>query len=141
MSDTEIATRLDVVIVPIGNDFYAVPTSSVREVVADLQTTRLPTAPDVFLGVFNLRGEVVPLFDTAALLGIGHLRDAGIAVVVATPSGPAGLVASGLPTVEVLDQPLGPSEMRATTGSFAVRGGVAVLIDLDELLEGTAVQR
>jgi chemotaxis signal transduction protein len=134
----DTASRLDVVIVPVGNDFYAIPAEVVREVVADLRTTLLPTAPDVFLGVFNLRGEVVPLFDTAALLGVGRLREGRIAVVVSTTAGLAGLLVSGLPSVEVLDASLGPSELRGTTGTYAVHGGMAVLVDIVELL---AVQR
>jgi purine-binding chemotaxis protein CheW len=122
------------VIFPIGKDLYAVPASAVREVVSDPSATRLPTAPSVFLGAFNLRGEVVPIFDTAALLAIGTLADTFHVVVVTTAAGPAGLVVSGLPTVAVLESAIGPSELRATAGVYAVDEGIAVLVDIEALL-------
>ncbi len=122
------------VVFRIGHDQYAVAANTVREVVSDPRPTRLPTAPAVFLGAFNLRGEVVPMFDTAALLGIGKLTDTSIAVVVNTAAGPAGLVVSGLPKVVVLEDEVGPSELRGTLGAYSVDDGIAVLVDMDALL-------
>ena len=122
-------------IIPVGQDQYALPAHIVREVVSDPRPTRLPTAPEVFLGAFNLRGEVVPIFDTAMLLGIGRLNDPTIAVVINTPSGPAGLVVSSLPKVAVLADQIGPSEMRGTVGVYAVEDDIAVLVDIDALLQ------
>ena len=61
-------------LMPVGPDWYAIATESVREVVARPMLTAVPTGPDALVGLFNLRGEIVPLFDTAALLGIGHGR-------------------------------------------------------------------
>jgi purine-binding chemotaxis protein CheW len=126
--------KTSAVIFPIGEDLYAVDAITVREVVADPQPTRLPTAPSVFFGVFNLRGEVVPMLDTAALLGIGTLAEASIAVVVNTAAGPAALVVSGLPKFAVLDHAIGPSELRGTLGVYKVEEGIAVLVDIEALL-------
>jgi purine-binding chemotaxis protein CheW len=122
------------VIFPIGEDLYAVAANTVREVVSDPRPTRLPTAPPVFLGAFNLRGEVVPMYDTAALLGIGKLAETPIAVVVNTAAGPAGLVVSGLPKVAVLEAAIGPSELRGTLGVYKVDEGIAVLVDVEALV-------
>ena len=122
------------VIFPIGADLYAVAAHTVREVVSDPCPTRLPTAPSVFFGAFNLRGEVVPMFDTAALLGVGKLADTSIAVVVNTAAGPAALVVSGLPTVAVLEDAIGPSELQCTLGVYKVDEGIAVLVDIEALL-------
>jgi purine-binding chemotaxis protein CheW len=122
------------VIFPIGEDQYAVATSAVREVVSDPHPTRLPTAPAVLLGAFNLRGEVIPMFDTAALLGIGKVTDAPVAVVVNTAAGAAALVVSGLPRFVVLENEVGPSELRGTLGVYAVGEGIAVMLDIEALL-------
>lgn len=133
------------VIFPIGEDRYAVPTSAVREIVANPHPTRLPNAPAALLGVFNLRGEVIPVFDTAAVLGIGEVVGAPVAVVINTTVGAAALVASGLPMFVVLESELGPSELRGTLGIFRVDDGVAVMLDVEALLvphagtEGTAM--
>lgn len=122
------------VVFPIGQDMYAVAANTVREVVCDPDPTRLPMAPPVLLGAFNLRGEVVPLFDTAALLGIGRLGEVAFAVVVDTASGPAGLGATGLPQVVEMDGAIGSSELRGTTGAYRVDSGIVVMVDTDELL-------
>ena len=122
------------VVFPIGEDRYAVPTSAVREVVSDPRPTPLPTAPAALLGAFNLRGEVVPVFDTAALLGIGKLSDTPIAVVVNTTAGPAALVATGLPKFVVLESETGASELRGTLGVYVLEDGMAVMLDIDAML-------
>jgi len=122
------------VVFPIGQDMYAVAANTVREVVCDPDPTRLPTAPAVLLGAFNLCGEVVPMFDTAALLGIGKLGEVAFAVVVDTTSGPAGLAATGLPKVVVMDDEIGPTELRGTTGAYKVDSDIVVLVDTEQLL-------
>ena len=125
---------LSAVIFPIGEDQYAVAAHTVREVVCEPHATRLPTAPTVLLGAFNLRGEVVPMFDVAALLGIGALNDMPFALVVNTAAGPAGLVVSGLPKVALLDEPIGPSELRGSLGMYRVDDGIALMVDVEALL-------
>lgn len=125
-----------VVVFPIGQDRYAVATSVVREVVADPGPTRLPTAPDVLLGVFNLRGEVIPIFDTAAVLGVGKITDPQVAVVVVTTAGPAALTADGLPAHLELDGEAGPSQLRGTLGVYNVDDTVVVLLDVETMLVG-----
>jgi chemotaxis signal transduction protein len=120
---------------PIGEDGYAVAARIVREVVVDARPTRLPTVtPGLLLGMFNLRGEVLPMFDVAALLGIGSLADAAFAVVVTTASGPAGLVVGGLPRVIGLGDQVAAAELPGTVGVHRVEGGLAVLLDVEELL-------
>jgi chemotaxis signal transduction protein len=125
---------LRALVVPVGLDLFAVPMSSVREVVAAPSLTPLQTAPATVLGLFNLRGEVVPLFDTAALLNMGRLTVWPFAVVLKTPLGPAGLAASALPDSMVLGEQVGPSESPGTVGAYATSGRLVVLIDVDALL-------
>ena len=67
-------TTMQALLLPVGDDLYALPMDWVREVVAAPTVTRLVTAPSVVLGLFNLRGQIVALLDTAALLGNGHDR-------------------------------------------------------------------
>ncbi|HEY4330975.1 MAG TPA: chemotaxis protein CheW [Ilumatobacteraceae bacterium] len=125
---------LPAVVFPIGRDRYAIRATDVREVLSTPIPTRLPTAPALLLGLFNLRGEVVPLFDTAALLGVGHSAVGAAVIVVTTASGPAGLVASGIPTVMELGEAMRPSELRGTLGTYAVDGDIAVLVDVEALV-------
>ena len=121
-------------LLPVGDDLYALPMDSVREVVAAPAVTRLVTAPSNVLGLFNLRGQIVALFDTAELLGTGTIGTAAFAVVVNSPEGPAGLAATGLPQRGVLDEPVGESELPGTNGQFHVDQHIAVLLNPVSLL-------
>ena len=127
-------SSLRALLIPLGLDLYAVPMESVREVMASPLLCSLPTAPAAVLGLFNLRGEIVPLFDTAALLGVGRLSAWPFVAVVETPLGPAGLGGDALPESMLLGDPIGPSESHGTTGVYAVGLRLAALIDVEALL-------
>ena len=94
----------------------------------------LPISPATVVGLFNLRGEIVPLFDTAALIGLGRLSAWPFAAVVRTSLGPAGLGATELPEFTTLGEQIGPSESPGTAGIYAVGGRLAVLIEVEVLL-------
>ncbi len=125
---------MQAVLLPVGADVYAVPVEWVRQVVAAPAVMPLVTAPSVVLGLFNLRGEIVPLLDAAALLGVGDMGDVAFAVVLISPSGPIGLAASGFPERIALDSPTAASELPGTAGTFQVDRRVVVLLDPAALL-------
>jgi hypothetical protein len=127
-------TELPVIVLPVGADLYAVPIGWVREVVAAPRTTALATSPPLVLGLINLRGEIVPLLDTAVLLGLGTIAGAAFAAVLNTGNGPIGLATTGLPQGAVLDAPTGPSELPGTAGTYQLARSVAVLLDPAALL-------
>jgi purine-binding chemotaxis protein CheW len=123
------------VLLPVGADLYAVPIESVREVVAAPSVTRLVTAPAHVVGLINLRGEIVPLLDTAALLlGVGTVGPLSFAVVLHTPHGPVALAVTGLPERAELSVSCGTSELPGTAGIYQVDRQVAVLLNLAALL-------
>jgi len=126
---------VEALVLPVGADLYALPVDWAREVVAAPATTPLATAPPVLLGLFNLRGQIVPLLDTAALLGTGRTEAVAFAVVVACPEGLAGLATTGLPRREVLEAHTGPSELPGTTGLYRVGTEVVALLDPAILLQ------
>ncbi len=47
----------------IGDEEYAIPILSIQEIIKPLEYTRVPQVPPYVLGVFNLRGDVIPLID------------------------------------------------------------------------------
>jgi purine-binding chemotaxis protein CheW len=119
---------------PVGPDWYAIEMAKVREVVASPVLAGVPTAPPTLLGVFNLRGDIVPLFDTAALLGIGRVPPSSHVTVVETALGAAGLVASAMPESVELGEPTGVTESPGTVASYTLGSRVATLLDVDILL-------
>ena len=118
----------------IGEDAYAVPMTSAREVVAAPVVLSLPTAPASVLGACNLRGEIIPVFDTGVLLGVGPLASPAAVAVVETTLGPAGLAVSDIGESVDLAEPLADTEAPGTAGAFAYRDGLAVLVDVEVLL-------
>ena len=59
-----------VVRMQVGTGRFALPVESVREISRLGAISPVPGAGDVVLGVRNLRGQVLPVFDLAALLGV-----------------------------------------------------------------------
>ena len=71
----------------VGDDAYAVPMELAREVVAAPVVTVLPTSPASVLGVCNVRGEIMPVFDTGLLLGLGPIPACTAMAIVETSMG------------------------------------------------------
>ena len=130
---------MQALVLPVGSDLFAVPTQYVREVVASPRPTPLPTGPATLLGVFNLRGEIVPFFDTAALLELGHIARLDYGAVVKTALGPAGLVTTAIPQVTILGDRIGSTELAASAGSYALGTSIVVLLDVEALFNPVRV--
>jgi len=47
----------------VGDEEFAVPILSIQEIIKPIEWTRVPFTPPYVLGVFNLRGNVLPLID------------------------------------------------------------------------------
>jgi purine-binding chemotaxis protein CheW len=54
----------------LGTEDYAIPLLSVREVISVPETTPIPKAPVHFLGIMNLRGQVISVVDLRTKLKI-----------------------------------------------------------------------
>lgn len=55
----------------IGDEEYAIPILNIQEIIKPISYTRVPSVPDYVLGVFNMRGNVMPLIDLARLFNLG----------------------------------------------------------------------
>jgi purine-binding chemotaxis protein CheW len=121
-------------LLPVGSEWYGVEATAVREVVAAPLVVPLPTAPPSVLGVLNLRGEIVPLFDTAALLGVGAFSDHPFVAVVETALGPAGLNATAVPEAAMLAEQASAAELPGAVGVYAHYGRLVVVVDPEVIL-------
>jgi purine-binding chemotaxis protein CheW len=54
----------------IGEEEYAVPILAIQEIIKPFTWTRVPQVPAYVLGVFNLRGSVIPLIDLRVKFGL-----------------------------------------------------------------------
>lgn len=55
-----------------GGQSFCLEITQIREIRRWTAVTALPHTPDDVLGVMNLRGAVIPIFDLAAKFGLGH---------------------------------------------------------------------
>lgn len=66
----------------LGPEEYAVPLLSVKEVIALPDITPIPQTPPHFLGIMNLRGQVIAIMDLRSKLSIKPSASAETAVII-----------------------------------------------------------
>ena len=71
----------------LGDERFAIPLLSVKEVIAVPETTKVPFTPDYFLGVMNLRGQVLSVIDLRRRLGITPNEASSETAVIITDLG------------------------------------------------------
>ncbi|DAB37903.1 MAG: chemotaxis protein CheW [Sulfuricurvum sp. GWF2_44_89] len=54
----------------VGDEEFSVPILSIQEIIKPISWTRVPQTPEYILGVFNLRGSVIPLIDLRSRFGL-----------------------------------------------------------------------
>ena len=121
-------------LLPIGEDVYAVPIELAREVVMAPVVTALPTAPASVLGVCNVRGEIIPVFDTGAVLGLGPMTSFCAVALLETTLGPAGLAITDIGGSVELGEAVAVTEAAGTLGAYVAGTQLAVLVDIEALL-------
>ena len=58
----------------VGDEEFSVPILSIQEIIKPIEWTRVPQVPDYVLGVFNLRGSVIPLIDLRLKFGLPSMK-------------------------------------------------------------------
>ena len=121
-------------LVRVGGERYALPIRYVVEVARMGELTPVPGAPHALLGVQNLRGQVVPVVDLGAIVGMPRSEKRGALVVVDDSGQPAGLAVDALLDVadlvaEATQSPDGP-----LLGSAMVDGALVGLLDAQRSL-------
>lgn len=66
----------------LGEEEYAIPLLAVREVIAMPEVTPIPFTPPHFLGIMNLRGQVISVIDLRTKLGITPKSKQEMAVII-----------------------------------------------------------
>ena len=65
---------IQVVVFGLGEEEFALPVTSVREILDHRPAYRVPAAPDWFLGLTDVRGLSVPMVDLRARLGLSPVE-------------------------------------------------------------------
>lgn len=72
---TEYPPDMPWAIVRLMNQFFAVPTQDLREMVIMPPVSRIPNTPNHIRGAINLRGQVLPVVDLRKLIGWSSTQD------------------------------------------------------------------
>ncbi|MEG3156102.1 chemotaxis protein CheW, partial [Sphingomonas sp. RB1R13] len=68
------AQDIQVVVFGLGEEEFALPVTSVREILDHRNAYRVPHAPDWFLGLTDVRGDSVPMVDLRVRLGLSPVE-------------------------------------------------------------------
>lgn len=71
----------------LGLNSYAIPLFLVKEIISAPETTVIPKSPAYFLGMMNLRGQIIPIVDLRKKLKIEVLGKIEEAVIVVDING------------------------------------------------------
>jgi len=123
-----------VLILRINADYYAVPMETVHQVLRHPQVTEVPLAPAGLLGVLNVRGEIVPFFDTGTLTGSGPLRNAPFAVLLSGDKDLMALATLELPTTAEFEEPVAPGAKPGELGVYSQGDRLITLVNIEELV-------
>jgi purine-binding chemotaxis protein CheW len=133
--------RLELLLFSLSGERYALETSAVREVVRFVDFTLVPGAPALLLGVTNVRGQILPVFDLRRLAGLvpKGLTDLSRLLVLGHDREELGLLADDVSSVEVMSRHdvLDPPEELAAMGRELLLGvtrDATTVLDIRALL-------
>ena len=125
--------------VRVASESYALPVDQVLEVAERGEVTPLPGASAAVIGVRNLRGQVVPVVDLAAVLGVASGASSRARIVVAQQNGrKAGLAVDEVAGVENLPEGSEEVEGRHLVRAVLADGALVGVVDVGSVLDAAA---
>lgn len=128
----------------LGKEEYAIPLLSVKEVIAMPEITHVPHTPPHFLGIMNLRGQVISIIDLRGKLGIKPLNSTETAVIICDLNPMSiGVVVDSINSVLSLKSELisakpdiqGNKHHEYVTGIYRKDNHLVLLLDLAKTLD------
>lgn len=115
-----------------GSQSYCLEITQIREIRRWAPVTALPHTPSDVLGVMNLRGAVIPIFDLAARFGLGKTPDneRNVVIVAAAGGNTIGLLVESVS--EILSVNTDTIQQTPDIKSEATRNSIHGVIAVDE---------
>ena len=124
--------------VRLAGDIYALDVDCVLEVLEPSALSPLPGTAPIVLGLRNLRGRILPVFDLGELLGVGAGRRIDPAeryvVVAADGARIVGLAVDDVTDVLPLSGDVDPDDEGLLLGSMRADGALLGLVDVRAVL-------
>jgi purine-binding chemotaxis protein CheW len=124
----------------VGGERYALPVEHVREVGSLGDVTPLPRSGPYTLGVVNVRGNIVAVFDLGSLLGVARAGSAANVVVAELDEGLVGFAVDEVTGVGELADVL-PEVGGLLIGTANVAGRLVGILDLTALVEHASARQ
>ena len=130
----------------LGDEVFALPMESVREIIRNPDVVRVPMTPPAFEGVANLRGQVLPVVNLRRRLGLEpRTRDDATRVVVVDEGDAVGFVVDSVASVitATSQQHEAVGQLPAGFDAAMLRsmikglsgGGIALVLDVPSLIK------
>jgi len=128
----------------IGEEEYAVPILAIQEIIKPFSWTRVPQVPKYVVGVFNMRGAVIPLIDLRLKFGLSHKKqgDDTRFIVMRHGDDVAGFVIDRLTmAIRIKKTDIGPAPDTINSDDSMISGvgkqedKIITILKVDKLLE------
>ncbi len=156
MDVTEVTETTQFLTFTLGEETYALEINKVSEVLDVTKLTKIPHTPDYFLGVINLRGNVLPVVDMRLKLNIPpytKTENASIVIVEGESYGENSKIGVVTDTVEDViglgkEQILLPPKLGLKLNPKFIRGMAKqngdeekfiIIVDIDRILNAEEV--
>lgn len=60
------------IIFSLNQEFFGINILNIQEIIRYVEPVKVPKSPDFIAGVFNFRGEIIPLFDLRKIFGMSE---------------------------------------------------------------------
>lgn len=143
--ETNVASEVEFVTFFTGGQSFSIDIRQVREIRRWSAVTPLPHAPAEVLGVMNLRGSVIPIFDLAVRFGLDRTPDnaRNVVVIAAHESQTVGLLVESVSEIlsvardRIQETPdlRSDNSRQSIIGVIPVDDGMTRIIDLGAVIQ------
>lgn len=137
--------EIELVVFCSGGQSFSLDIRHVREIRGQSAITQLPHAPEEVLGVMNLRGAVIPVFDLSSCFGLGPTAAdvRNVIMIAMNDTRTIGLLVQSvseivsIPHSSIQDAPAmagGPAQSHIS-GLIQLAEGMSRVIDLPALIQ------
>ena len=124
------ATAQQLVVFSLGSEEYALPIGTVHEIIRYSEPRALASELPWIRGVIGLRGNIIPIFDLAARMGLAPAgdREPGKIVIVSSGAGQVGVMVDDVEEVLTVE----PSQLEDVP--TANRDSIEAIARIDDRL-------
>ena len=136
----EIATE-KYLIFSSDNLMYGIKAELVKDIITDYTITYLPQVPNYVKGVINLRGQIIPILDIRARLGMESKEDDSLVVVINLGDVQLGILVDAvdqmldIPKSNLLPMPANSTQLLVSgMCSLPDGSGTMMVLDCEQLM-------